>query len=73
MNGGNIENCWEYWKCSDETKMVCPVYERRAGSICWTCVGAGRPFINRGFKHCGQCPWFKKKSPEVYGNNRESR
>lgn len=62
------KNCWEYWNCSEEVKMICPVHEKGAGSMCWNFVGGSVPFVERKFDLCGDCPWFKKRAPEIYKN-----
>jgi hypothetical protein len=59
------KNCWEFWKCKEETRKKCPAYTSNPGSSCWAVAGSysdypGCPKINRDFEYCWECGWFKK-------------
>ena len=67
------QNCWEYWKDTKETRENCPAYKTNSGRECWLIASTKCPRVNqdkpncpkvdRGFKYCWECPWFKKLNP----------
>ena len=67
--------CWEYWRCSEEAKSKCPVYDKGEGKRCWMYTHDLTPLIwelsptaliseKRKFKSCKECGWYKKMNPE---------
>ena len=61
----DVMNCWQFWGCSDETKLKCPVYKEKNGGRCWTYThDLLIPFFfaepPKKFKSCEECPWYKK-------------
>ncbi len=58
-------NCWQFWDCSEEAKLKCPVYKSKDGRRCWTYThDLLIPFHfsrqRKKFKSCEECPWYKK-------------
>ena len=67
--------CWEYWRCSEEAKADCPVYENKDGKRCWIYAHNLTPLIwglspsaiikeERKFKNCKECGWYKRMHAE---------
>jgi hypothetical protein len=57
------KNCWEFWACLKEIREKCPAYLTNSGRECWAVAENYCPRIKRKFKHCWDCPWFKKLNP----------
>jgi response regulator RpfG family c-di-GMP phosphodiesterase len=54
-----VENCWDYWKCTEKEKNRCVVCQKEWQKLCW--LATSRPQGDRGFQHCSDCPWYHKK------------
>ena len=55
------QNCWEFWKCSEDIKKDCPAYKIDSGEECWLVAADYCPYLKeKGFETCDRCPWFKK-------------
>ena len=55
------KNCWEYWDCSEEIRDKCPAYTiPDSGRDCFDLAKDYCPKVLYGFKHCWECPWYKK-------------
>lgn len=54
-------NCWDFWKCSEETKKKCPAFLTNSGRECWV-VSAGKcpRSKERGIEDCRECAWYVK-------------
>ncbi len=56
-------NCWEYKKCSQERKEVCPAYPSN-GKDCWKITGTKCNGIDQGSREkkiyqCRICNYYK--------------
>ena len=56
------ENCWDFWDCSENKRNNCLVYKKSLGRSCWYVPSYARPSCEGDFKHCWECPWYKKVS-----------
>ena len=55
------QNCWDFWKCSENIKKNCSAYKTNSGRECWLMAADYCPYLKeKGFKTCDDCPWFKK-------------
>ncbi|MFC1645338.1 hypothetical protein ACFL08_04915 [Patescibacteria group bacterium] len=59
------ENCWEFNKCSEESKKQCAVHKNDMGKECW--LISSLTFNNReekrSYEKCFACDWFKRFNP----------
>ena len=54
------DNCWEYWDCTKDVRDVCPAYTLDSGMDCFDLAKDFCPKLEKEFKHCWECPWYKK-------------
>lgn len=60
----NLQNCWEFIDCPQETREKCEVYKKDLGNTCWFIFG----HTERGclaydkYGGCFNCPWYKKQN-----------
>ena len=58
------ENCWDYWRCSDDAKAKCPAFKAGAGKNCWIYTDNLKVFewarSKVDFDTCPECPWYKQ-------------
>ena len=59
-NSKEIKNCWDFWKCDEKLKTNCPAYKTNSGDECWLVATDYCPYLQKDFKTCYECPWFKK-------------
>lgn len=62
-----FENCWQFWKCPEETKKKCPAFLMDSGKDCWTVSSSfivpNRSLFKLGdlsLKKCFDCSWYKQ-------------
>ena len=58
------KNCWEYWDCKKEPRDDCPAYTTNSGDECFNVATNFCTKLNKDFKHCWECPWYKIVNPE---------
>jgi len=69
MDDKEPQNCWDFFKCSEEELKKCPAFIHKMGHECWLIAST---FENPGC--CGKkgeskricirnCSWFKKLNP----------
>jgi methyl-accepting chemotaxis protein len=56
-------NCWEFQKCKEELKNICPAYPDK-GKDCWKVTGTMCKGIQQGTKEkkihqCNMCNYYK--------------
>ena len=56
------ENCWDFLDCSEDKRNSCLVYKKGLGRSCWYVPSYARAKVKRDFRHCWECPWYKKIS-----------
>src|SRR5512136_3052373 len=61
----NARPCWEILKCPSETRITCPAWEFKAGSLCWfingtVCAGRSMGDWSTKIKICKRCSFFKE-------------
>jgi hypothetical protein len=54
------QNCWEFWNCPKKIRDNCPAYTTNSGRDCYDLAEDYCPKVTNQFKHCQECPWFKK-------------
>lgn len=72
MENNVAQNCWDYWNC--KIKLDCAAYQTDSGRECYEVASHFCPRVNsdkswapkveRGFKYCWECPWFKIIQPD---------
>jgi len=58
------KTCWDYWDCPEETRAKCPAYITKSGRDCFDLASEFCPRKKSEFKHCWECPWYKKVEKE---------
>jgi DNA-binding XRE family transcriptional regulator len=58
---GAVAPCWEARPCDQATRESCPVYELRAGDLCWmftsqSCCGQVDESLGERVARCEACP-----------------
>ncbi len=69
MDNKDVQNCWQFWNCPDETRSKCPVYIKGLGDRCWEVKECFTTSNNPGPTEkkeecCRECRWFKKMNPD---------
>jgi hypothetical protein len=59
------QNCWEFWNCPDEKKQTCDAYLTNSGKECFNFTKDFTPHVEKEFKKCWECPWYKKIKAEI--------
>jgi hypothetical protein len=57
-------NCWEFWNCPEEVKNGCPAFITNYGIDCYDFSENYCPRAEKNFRHCRECPWYKKIQSE---------
>jgi hypothetical protein len=66
---GELQHCWEFHHCLNETKSQCIVYALGIGKECWITnrMKPGNPGIMNG--SCTNCKWFKNHNNPVQNDS----
>ena len=64
-NNNGCENCWEFWDCPVETRDKCHACTTKSGKDCFNLTEDFSPELKRAFKHCWECPWYKKVQQDL--------
>ena len=64
-NNNGSENCWEFWDCQVGMRNECPAYTLKAGKDCFNLATDFCPRLKVEFKHCWECPWYKKVKQDL--------
>ena len=54
------DSCWKFFNCPEETRNECPAYTTNSGEECFYLAKDFCPKVKEDFKHCWECPWYKK-------------
>lgn len=68
MDNKEVENCWDFWKCCEDSKKTCQAFALESGKECWLVAGSYNktpscPKSMNGYKMCTECKWFTKLNP----------
>ena len=63
----NSTNCWDFMECPEQFQKKCDAFLMNCGEDCWFIMNAtrGGPFMRTREGNCLNCPYFKKKNPEL--------
>jgi hypothetical protein len=68
MSEEKKEKCWDFWKCPDDVKENCKIFQVDEGDDCWNLKdfrGADCPcVVKNGKLGCFVCPLFKKSNSD---------
>jgi hypothetical protein len=64
-NNKEPENCWEFWNCPKKARNSCPAFLTYHGMNCYDFAQNHCPRAEKSFKHCKECPWYKKVTHEL--------
>ena len=59
----DLQNCWEYMKCSKTMREKCEVYTEGFGNECWLIAKHNLKRCPTHPDSCFNCLWYKKNNP----------
>ncbi len=62
----NQQNCWDFKKCPEDRKKICPALIQNAGKKCWIvtgtmCGGVKQGSMTEKLDKCHACEFFKSR------------
>jgi len=60
--------CWQFWSCVKAVRENCLIYKNNYGKKCWLLSGC-LAMVERKFKNCWECPWYKATLAEARVKN----
>ncbi len=60
-----LVNCWDFYHCPRERRLVCPAFQQEAGRSCWSvagtlCEGNGRGVNAKKIGTCSGCDFYRQ-------------